>query len=211
MSSSGSIGSARSQTRRSASPIKRKKQLMTPANSRHYPAALLFHDERRARIILGSPKSQGLTPTVQVPSPARQPALSSAVTETRGLHAGWMPNALAQLSQIDKEAAEEGYPPISDTAKRSVERLLFALGDSPIEPAVYPSKDGEIAIYFKSPVVMAALLILVNNRGGAGCYASTHGENRRWRCDDSSVLPDEFLKEQLRALGGASLWQQSLA
>ena len=71
--------------------------------------------------------------------------------------------------------------------------------------------DGEIAIYFKSPVVMAALLILVNNRGEAGCYASIEGENRRRRYDDSSVLPDEFLKEQLRALGGASLWQQNFA
>ena len=185
---------------------------MTPAHSRHYPAPLFFHDERGARMtFLGSPKSQGLTPVVQLPSLARQPALSSAATEMRGLHAGWMPNALAQLSQVDEEAAAEGYSSISDVAKRSVERLLFALGDSPIAPAVYPSMDGEIAIYLKSPVATAALLILVNNHGEAGCYASIHGENRRRRYDDSSVLPDEFLKEQLRALGGASLWQQSLA
>ena len=185
---------------------------MTPAHSRHYPASLFFHDERGARMIPGPPKSQGWTSrAVQLPDMGDKSVLSSAVAKIRGLHAGWIPNALAQLSQIDKEAAEEGYPSISDVAKRSAKRLLFALGDSPIEPAVYPSMDGEIAIYFKSPVVMAALLILVNNRGEAGCYASIEGENRRRRYDDSSVLPDEFLKEQLRALGAASLWQQSLA
>ena len=185
---------------------------MTPAHSIHDPAPLLLRDERGARMtFLGSPKSQGLTPIVQSPSPARQPALSSAVAATWGLRAGWMPNALSQLSQVDEEAAAEGYPPISDATRRSVERLLFALGDNPIAPAVYPSMDGEVAIYFKSPVATAALLILVNNCGGAGCYASIHGKNRRRRYSDSSTLPDEFLKEQLRALGGASLWQQSLA
>lgn len=179
---------------------------MTPAHSRRYPASLFFRDERGARMtFLGLPKSHGLTPIVQLPSSARQPALSSAATEMRGLHAGWMPNALAQLSQVDEEAAAEGYPSISDVAKRSAERLLFALGDSPIAPAVYPSMDGEIAIYFKSPVATAALLILVNNHGEVGCYASIQGENRRQRYDDSSILPDEFLKEQLRVLGGASV------
>ena len=185
---------------------------MTPAYSRHYPASLFLRDERGTRMTyLDSPKSQGLTSIVQLPSPAPQTALSSAVAEMRGLHAGWMPDALAQLSQVDEEAAAEGYPSISDVAKSSVERLLFALGDSPIPPAVYPSMDGEVAIYFKSPVATAALLILVNNHGEVGCYASMRGENRRRRYDDSSVLPDKFLKEQLRALGGASLWQQSLA
>lgn len=185
---------------------------MTPAPSRHYPVSLFFHDERGARMTcLDFPKSQGWTPIVQLPRPAPQTALSSATAEMRGLHAGWMPHALAQLSQVDEEAAAEGYPIIGDVAKRSVERLLFALGDSPIAPAVYPSMDGEVAVYFKSPVAAAALLILVNNHGEAGCYASIRGENRRRRYDDSSVLPDEFLKEQLRALGGASLWQQRLA
>ena len=174
--------------------------------------SLFFHDERGARMtFLDSPKSQGSRPIVQFPSPVPQTTLSSAAAEMRGLHAGWMPNALAQLSQVDEEAVAEGYPSISDVATRSAERLLFALGDSPIAPAVYPSMDGEVAIYFKSPVATAALLILVNNHGEAGCYASIRGENRRRRYDDSSVLPDEFLKEQLRALGGASLWQQSLA
>ena len=183
---------------------------MAPAHSLHYAAAF-FRDERGARMTLGSPRPQGWAPTVQLPSPAHAPALSSAVNEMRGLHAGWMPDALVQLNQVDEEAAEDGYPAISEVAKKSVKRLLFALGDSPIAPAVYPSMDGEVAIYFKSPVATAALLILVNNHGEAGCYASIRGENRRRRYDDSSVLPDEFLKEQLRALGGASLWQQSLA
>ena len=183
---------------------------MAPTHSLHYEAAF-FHDERGARMTPGLPRSQGWASTIQLPGPAHAPALSSAVNEMRGLHAGWIPNALAQLNQVDEEAAEEGYPSISEVAKRSVKRLLFALGDGPIAPAVYPSMDGEIAIYFKSPIATAALLILVDNHSGAGCYASMHGENRWRRYDDSSALPDEFLKEQLRALGGASLWQQNLA
>lgn len=185
---------------------------MNHSRSSHYPASLLFQNERGARMTsLGSPESQGWTPILQEPYPAaRQPALSSAIAEMHSLHAGWMPNALAQLNQVDEETAEEGYPPISDAAKRSAECLLFSLGGSPIAPAVYPSMDGEIAIFFKSPIEASALLILVDKHGGAGCYASIHGVSRRRRYDDSSVLPDEFLKEQLRALGGVSLWQRNL-
>ena len=48
-------------------------------------------------------------------------------------------------------------------------------------------------------------------RRGAGCYSSMHGESRRRRYDDSSMLPDDFLKECLRALGESTFSQTSTA
>ena len=76
---------------------------------------------------------------------------------------------------------------------------------------MYPSMDGEIAIYFKSPVAAAALLILVNNEGGAGIYSSIHGKGQRKRYDDSSKLPDDFLMERLRVLRESALSQTAAA
>ena len=135
----------------------------------------------------------------------------SSTMKRGGFGSGWLARALAQLKQIDEEAAEEGYPSINDEAKRKAKRLLFAVSGYPIEPAVYPSMDGEIAIYFKSPVAAAALLILVNSEDGAACYSSIHGESRRKRYDGSSKLPDDFLMERLRALRESALSQTSEA
>ena len=134
-----------------------------------------------------------------------------SAADTGGFDSGWLARALIHLKRIDEEAAEERYPPVNDETKRRAKYLLFATSGCPIEPAVYPSMDGEIAIYFKSPVAAAALLILVNNEGGAGCYSSMHGESRRRRYDDSSMLPDDFLKECLRVLGESTLSQTSAA
>ena len=167
-----------------------------------------LHAERQARLAWSSSAFQGFQAGAFQPFGAG--ARSGVRPSTMGpgvFDAGWTARALAQLDRIDEEAAEESYPPINDEAKRRARRLLFAVGGCPIEPAVYPSMDGEIAIWFKSPVAAAALLILVNNEGGAGCYSSIHGESRRKRYDDSSRLPDDFLKEHLRALKGSALSQ----
>ena len=80
-------------------------------------------------------------------------------------------------------------------------------GSSPLEPAVYPSMDGEIAVYFKSPVAPSALLILLDNQGGAGCYWSHRGGSERRRHDEASELSDGFVHNQLRVLGGSALSQ----
>lgn len=171
-----------------------------------------LHAERQARLSWGSSAFQGWCPETSQPfgAGARSDAWSSTAKRS-GFDSGWLARALTQLKQIDEEAAEEGYPPIGDESKRRAKRLLLAVSGCPIEPAVYPSMDGEIATYFKSPVAAAALLILVNNEGGAGIYSSIHGKNQRKRYDDSSKLPDDFLMERLRALRESALSQTSAA
>ena len=119
----------------------------------------------------------------------------------------WLTNALEYVTQIDHEAQEAGYPPIGNVAKKNATRVLFIAANSPLEPEVYASMDGEIAVYFKSPAAPAALLILCDNNGGAGCYWSIHGKSDRRRHDDASELPVDFVRKQLRALGGAPLSQ----
>lgn len=169
-----------------------------------------LHAERQARLAWSSSAFQGLQASASRPfGDGARPGVWSSTTGPGAFDAGWIARALARLKRMDEEAAEESYPPINDEAKRRARRLLFAVGGCPIEPAVYPSMDGEIAIYFKSPIAAAALLILVDNEGGAGCYSSIHGESRRRRYDDSSMLPDDFLKERLRALKGTVLSQIS--
>ena len=121
--------------------------------------------------------------------------------------ARWLKDALAQVDRINGEAEEEGYPPIGELAKKNAKHVLSMVGRSSVEPVVYPSMDGEIAIYFKSPVAAAALLILLNNDGGAGSYWSVGGKSQRQRHEDASKLPPDFLSTQLRALGGLPLSQ----
>ena len=119
----------------------------------------------------------------------------------------WLADAFVVVDEIDREAEEEGYPTIGDLAKRNARRVLFMVGRSSIEPAVYASMDGEIAIYFKSRSAASALLILLNNEGGAGCYWSLAGQSGHERHDDASQLPEGVLLTHLRALGGLPLSQ----
>ena len=119
----------------------------------------------------------------------------------------WLGEALTLVDEIDREAEEEGYPTLGERAKKNARRVLFMTGRSSIEPAVYASMDGEIAIYFKSRVATSALLILLNNDGGAGCYWSLAGKSEHERHDDASQLPEGVLLTHLRALGGLPLSQ----
>ena len=121
--------------------------------------------------------------------------------------ANWLKDALAQVDRINREAQQEGYPRIDERAKRNAKHVLCMASRSSIEPVVYPSMDGEIAIYFKSPVAPAALLILLNNDGGAGTYWSVGGKSQRQRHDDATKLPPDFLSIRLRALRGLPLSQ----
>ena len=114
--------------------------------------------------------------------------------------AWWLANAIGELAEIDDEVAEEALPELAADTKKHARRIIFTLTKQPIAPTVYPTTDGEIALYFKSPVAASSVLILVGNNGRAACFSYINGKNRRARYDDASDLPDEFVKAQIRAL-----------
>ena len=168
-----------------------------------------FDVERRTRLMMIRSRSQNL--------PSGSSGRYSLGGKTRTgpmvrwnpsqMAASWLKDALAQVNRINREAEEEGYPLIGELAKKNAKHVLSIAGRSSVEPVVYPSMDGEIAIYFKSPVAAAALLILLNNDGGAGSYWSVGGKSQRQRHEDAAKLPPDFLSTQLRALGGLPLSQ----
>lgn len=111
--------------------------------------------------------------------------------------------ALAELSEIDEEVAEEHLPEIHPGTKENARRIISALANESVAPTVYPTEDGEIALYFKSPVAKSAVLILVGNDGQGACFSYINGKNRRARYDDASELPDIFVRAQLLQLVNA--------
>lgn len=114
---------------------------------------------------------------------------------------------MKKVGEIDQEAQDEGYPAIGDLAKENAINMLKSVARHPVEPAVYPSMDGEIAIYFKSRFAAAALLILLGNDGGAGTYWSVDGRSQRKRFDEASGVPPEFLSRRLKELEGRPVFQ----
>lgn len=114
--------------------------------------------------------------------------------------AAWLSDALTELEKIDEEIAEENLPEISSTTKKEAGRIIEALAGHHVAPTVYPTQDGEIAIHFKSLGSPNTMVILLNNDARADCYSHTKGRNRRAHYDDSSELPDDFVRAQLRTL-----------
>ena len=115
----------------------------------------------------------------------------------------WLPAVLKELESIDGEIKEDGLPQVSGAARGEARRILNDLRNHYIAPTIYPTRDGEIAIHFKSPVAPEAVLIELNNDGQGACFSHTNGKSRRARYDDSSELPDQFVKAQLEALKSA--------
>ena len=183
--------------------------MMMQALSRESDFAVSFHRERETRLASTAWKSQSMSPEAyQTYGTGVQASSGVMAVPTRGaMVKPWLKDALKYVDQIDQDAREEGCPPISDVAKSNAKRVLFIAGSGSLEPHVYPSMDGEVAVYFKSPVAPAALLILLNDEGGAGCFWSIRGKSERQRYDDASELPVGFVLAQLRALGAAPLSQ----
>ncbi len=114
----------------------------------------------------------------------------------------WLTGVIGELAEIDNEVAEEALPELLADTKQHARRIIFALAKQSIAPTVYPTTDGEIALYFKSPVAASSVLILIGNNGQAACFSYINGKNRRARYDDAADLPDEFVKAQIGALKG---------
>ena len=183
--------------------------MMTQALSDSPHARPRIGVERQARLAAEILTSQStIAQAGHSPSGGKQTqAIQSATWGRQRRGRGWLARALAQLDQIDHEVEEEGYPTIGDVAKRNARRLLFLTNSSPVEPTVYPSMDGEIALYFKATSAAAALLFQFDNDGGAGCYWSSGTQSARKRFEDGSNLSEEFVWKQLRLLGGAPVSQ----
>ena len=111
--------------------------------------------------------------------------------------------ALAELNDVDQEVIEENLPEILPQTKDRARSIIVALATQSIAPTVYPTEDGEIALYFKSPVATSAVLIVVGNDGQGACFSHVKGKNRRARYDDASELPDVFVRAQLQQLSDA--------
>ncbi len=112
----------------------------------------------------------------------------------------WLPEALTELATIDEEIKEDNLPQIGSAARSEAKRILNDLRYQTIAPTIYPTKDGEIAIHFRSPVASEAVIIEINDDLQGACFAYTNGKSRRARFEDSTEMPDEFVKAQLEAL-----------
>lgn len=108
--------------------------------------------------------------------------------------------ALDTLAAIDDEAAEEGYPPPSEVAKRNAGRVLAWLAKAHSRDLdVYPTEDAEVAVDVAG-AKGCGVLVLFGSAGGATCFVTMNGDNRRARYKDGGRLPDAFLKEAMAEL-----------
>ena len=111
--------------------------------------------------------------------------------------------ALAALREAREEAAEEGFPTLSDAALQNAERLLFEMRRiSPLRIDAYPGPDGEIALDVAPPPPMRgrSVILLCESDGSAFCSLNIDGANRNKRYASADALPDDFLREILSDL-----------
>ena len=118
----------------------------------------------------------------------------------------WIDEAIRELCKIDEEIAEDGLPPIKDSAKLLAKRVLVKLDTMGIDnsPYVYPTMDGEIAIDFKSQNY--SLLILIINENNIESYSSFF--NSDTECNSfTAPFKDffDFMKTQLHGLNETEL------
>lgn len=120
---------------------------------------------------------------------------------TRGSISSWLSDALDELKEADAESAEDGLRLCSQIAKDNATQMLESLSEfEPLRPNVYPTEDQEIAIFFRKEKGGGTVLLLSDSVGGGACFSSIDGKNRRARYDDSTDMPDAFVKEQLLKL-----------
>jgi len=109
-------------------------------------------------------------------------------------------HAREALSRLDEESREEGFEPCSAVAKTTAARLLGGLFRwFPRDYEVYPTSHREVAV--EAPGTPGrGVLVLCDSGGGATCFVTIDGKNRRARYDDASRLPDLFVIEAMREL-----------
>ena len=119
----------------------------------------------------------------------------------QGSISSWLSDALDELKEADAESTEDGLLLCSQIAKDNAKLILESLSKfEPLRPNVYPTEDQEIAIFFRKERGGGTVLLLSDSVGGGACFSSIDGKNRRARYDDSTDMPDAFVKEQLLKL-----------
>jgi len=141
-----------------------------------------------------SPYKTGFTVTRETGYPQNQ-NLSA-----QDSYAEWYADALKQLEELDAEVAEERLPEISSNTKQQAKIIIKKLKNQSLAPIIYPTEEGKIVIQFKSPVEPSIVAIELDNNGQGACFSYINGKNRRARYQDSSELPDGFVREQLQLL-----------
>lgn len=110
----------------------------------------------------------------------------------------WLDEALEELSKVDDESREEGFPFCSERAKINAEAVLRNLaGVTSVTPSVYPTSDEEIAIQFGLTGAASSVLLLCDSLGGGACFSYVDGKSQRARFDDALDLPNGFAKAAL--------------
>lgn len=121
----------------------------------------------------------------------------------------WIDEAIRELCEIDEEIAEDGLPPIKDSAKLLAKRVLVKLDTMGIDnsPYVYPTMDGEIAIDFKSQIY--SLLILIINENNIESYSSFFNSDTEYN-NFTAPFEDffDFMKTQLHRLNEMELQKE---
>ena len=113
----------------------------------------------------------------------------------------FLAEALEELGELDEYAAESGLPPPSPNAVRFARRILEKVVRAvPLYYSVSPGEGGKVAIQAGDGRENAVSL-LCDAAGGASCYVSVDGENRRAHYDSAGRLPDSFVLDALRQLG----------
>ena len=124
---------------------------------------------------------------------------------------GWIEDAMKQLEDVNSEAEEEGYPAVGDKARQTAAHLLKMLDCHLIEPDIYPSMDGEIAIYFKVPDRPLSFLISIDNGQRIDCYVAGEEDSRYMGFEELSEEALEYMHDVLNRMDSPISLQGGLA
>lgn len=125
-----------------------------------------------------------------------------AVEEVQQPEKVWLAAVERELGEMDELAETDGLPLVHDCTRTEAVRILKALNPQPIVPAIY-AEESAVVIHFKAPRARASVAIEIRNDGQGDCYSHIDGTNKSLHYGTRADIPDEFVKERLRALSSA--------
>ena len=120
------------------------------------------------------------------PATERIKSDSSNNIQRAGQQGSWLPNAMKDLVESHDEAIEDGYEPASAGTRDTAAYLLREFSERvKVAPMVYATREGAIAIDFRSPGTADAFLVLCEPEGEVACFYEMDGKYGRFRCSDA--------------------------